>query len=120
MIRPAQDVSAALAAQALARPDPSSQAKQLLQRTQSGSNTAEDAEKKRVAAKRLESLFATMLVKEMRSTQSETGMFGSGTSADVYGGWFDQFLGEVLSKHGELHLADSINRSLGGQEGPSS
>ena len=63
------------------------------------------------AAKRLEGLFATLLVKEMRSTQT-AGFFGEGTGADVYGGWFDQFLGEVLAKQGELHLADGIESSL--------
>ena len=69
----------------------------------------------RDAAQRLEGLFATLLVKEMRSTQS-SGLFGEGTGADVYGGWFDQYLGEVLAKHGELHLADSIQTSLASKE----
>ena len=69
----------------------------------------------RDAAKRLEGLFATLLVKEMRATQS-AGLFGEGTGADVYGGWFDQYLGEVLAKHGELHLADSIQASLASKE----
>jgi Rod binding domain-containing protein len=69
----------------------------------------------RDAAQRLEGLFATLLVKEMRSTQS-TGLFGEGTGADVYGGWFDQYLGDVLAKHGELHLAGSIQSSLASKE----
>ena len=70
-----------------------------------------DPEAVRSAAKRLEGLFATLLVKEMRSTQS-SGIFGEGTSADVYGGWFDQYFGEVLAKHGELGLSKSVERSL--------
>jgi len=86
----AQDPSRLLAAQALAAADPAPT---------------------RDAAKRLEGLFATLLVKEMRSTQT-AGFFGEGTGADVYGGWFDQFLGEVLAKQGELHLADGIEHSL--------
>jgi Rod binding domain-containing protein len=69
----------------------------------------------RDAAQRLEGLFATLLVKEMRSTQS-TGLFGEGTGADVYSGWFDQYLGDVLAKHGELHLAGSIQTSLASKE----
>jgi len=69
----------------------------------------------RDAAQRLEALFATLLVKEMRATQS-AGLFGEGTGADVYGGWFDQYLGEVLAKRGELHLADSIQDSLATKE----
>jgi hypothetical protein len=51
----------------------------------------------------------------MRSTQT-AGFFGEGTGADVYGGWFDQFLGEVLAKQGELHLADGIEHSLANKQ----
>jgi len=69
------------------------------------------------AARRLEGLFATLLVKEMRSPHS-SGLFGEGTSADVYGGWFDQYMGEALAKRGDLHLAESIERSLASKEAP--
>jgi Rod binding domain-containing protein len=96
-----QDPGSLLASQALAAADPTRGIQ-----AQSG-----DPEQSRAAAKRLEGLFATLLVKEMRTTQS-TGLFGQGTSADVYGGWFDQLLGEVLAKQGELHLADGIEQSL--------
>lgn len=78
-----------------------------------GTPPADDAA--RAAAQRLEGLFASLLVKELRATQS-AGLFGEGTGADVYGGWFDQYLGEVLAKHGELHLADSIQSSLATKE----
>jgi len=77
--------------------------------------TPDKAAAGRDAAQRLEGLFATLLVKELRATQS-AGLFGEGTGADVYGGWFDQYLGEVLAKHGELHLADSIQSSLASKE----
>ena len=77
--------------------------------------TPAKADAARDAAQRLEGLFASLLVKELRATQS-AGLFGEGTGADVYGGWFDQYLGEVLAKHGELHLADSIQSSLASKE----
>jgi Rod binding domain-containing protein len=100
-----QDQGALLAAQALAAADPAPR----LQAPQG------DPEAARSAAQRLEGLFATLLVKEMRTTQA-SGIFGEGTSADVYGGWFDQFLGEVLAKRGELQLTRSIEHSLAAKE----
>jgi Rod binding domain-containing protein len=102
-----QDPTALLAAHALAGADP---ARGL---DEQPANT----EQAHSAARRLEGLFATLLVKEMRSPHS-SGLFGEGTSADVYGGWFDQYMGEVLAKRGDLHLAQSIERSLASKEVP--
>lgn len=115
MSLPIQDPTALLSARAMAAADPGRDATALLRRARADSARPEDPEQARIAARRLEGLFATLLVKEMRSTQT-TGIFGEGTSADVYGGWFDQYLGEVLAKHGELHLADGIERSLAAKE----
>ena len=80
-----------------------------------GAAAPKEPSQERAAAQRLEGLFATLLVKEMRASHS-SGIFGEGTGADVYGGWFDQFLGDTLAKHGELHLADSIEHSLAKKE----
>lgn len=63
------------------------------------------------AAKKFEELFATLLVKEMRSGLSE-GFFGEGPQSDVYGGWLDQFIGEAMARDGGLHLADGLERDL--------
>lgn len=63
------------------------------------------------AAKKFEALFATQLVKEMRSSLSE-GFFGQGPHADVYSGWLDQFVGDAIAKDGGLHLADGLQRTL--------
>ena len=104
-----QDATSLLAARALSAADPA----------RGLQVDPKNAEQTRSAAQRLEGLFATLLVKEMRSTHSAS-LFGEGTSSDVYGGWFDQYLGEVLAKHGELHLADSIERSLAAKEAPKS
>jgi Rod binding domain-containing protein len=112
-----QDPTALLAARALTSADPGREAAALLRRTRTDSAVPQDPEAVRSAAHRLEGLFASLLVKEMRGSNS-TGIFGEGTGADIYGGWFDQFLGEVLAKHGELHLADSIETSLASKEAP--
>jgi Rod binding domain-containing protein len=102
-----QDPSSLLAARALAGADPARGLEQ----------QPAHREQAHSAARRLEGLFATLLVKELRSPHS-AGLFGEGTSADVYGGWFDQCLGEVLAKRGDLHLAESIERSLASKEAP--
>lgn len=107
-----QDSTARLAAGAMASADAGREAAALLGQARTHSAKPEDQQKARDAAHRLEGLFATLLVKEMRSTQS-AGLFGEGTGADVYSGWFDQYLGDVLAKHGELHLASSIESSIG-------
>lgn len=73
----------------------------------SGARRASPAE----AAKKFEALFATQLVKEMRSSLSE-GFFGEGPQADVYSGWLDQFVGDAIAKDGGLHLADGLQRTL--------
>lgn len=58
-----------------------------------------------------ESLFVSMLIKEMRESGSEEGMF-AGDSADVYGGMFDTFLGQHIASQGSLGIADMINRQI--------
>lgn len=114
-----QNPTSLLSARAMASADPGREAAALLRGARTDSAQPEEKEQSHSAAHRLEGLFATLLVKEMRSTQSG-GIFGEGTGADIYGGWLDQFLGEVLAKHGELHLADSIETSLASKEAPKS
>jgi Rod binding domain-containing protein len=63
------------------------------------------------AAERLEGLFASMLVKEMRSSLSD-GFFGEGSSGDIYGGWFDEHVGKSLARDGALNLAGMIKANL--------
>jgi peptidoglycan hydrolase FlgJ len=108
---PVQDSGAVLAARTFAAADPGRDATKLLQQARTDAADPARAAQARQAAKKLEAVFSTLLVKEMRGTQASS-MFGEGTSADVYGGWFDQYLGEVLAKRGALHLSDSIEHSL--------
>lgn len=72
---------------------------------------AEDLAGAEEAAERLEGLFATLLVKEMRRALPE-GFFGDGSAADIYGGWFDEHVGEALARDGALDLAGMIKANL--------
>ena len=63
------------------------------------------------AAAQMERLFATLLVKEMRKALPN-GFFGKSAGADIFEGWFDQHLGESISKNDALDLASSIRLSI--------
>lgn len=63
------------------------------------------------AAHEMESLFATMMVTEMRKGLGE-GFFGSGPGADTFGGWFDEQLGASIAERGSLGLAEQIKESI--------
>lgn len=62
-------------------------------------------------AREFESLFASMLVKEMRSTLGE-GLFGEGPGADTYSGWFDQHVGQAIAETRALDLAGLLRAGL--------
>ncbi|HVS20099.1 MAG TPA: rod-binding protein [Planctomycetota bacterium] len=64
------------------------------------------------AAREFERLFATLLVKEMRSTLPE-GFFGGGAGSDVFDGWFDEHLGASLAEGRGLGLRIALERDLG-------
>jgi Rod binding domain-containing protein len=63
------------------------------------------------AARKFESLFASMLVKEMRKALPD-GFFGSGSDGDIYGGWFDEHLGAALARDDGLHLRPVVETAL--------
>jgi Rod binding domain-containing protein len=67
-------------------------------------------------ARKLEGVFASMLVKEMRNA-SPGSFFGTDSAADVYGGWFDEHVGESIAKQGSLHIADFVQRLIQKNEG---
>jgi flagellar protein FlgJ len=63
------------------------------------------------AAKMVESMFTSMLLKEMRSTiGSEDGF--AGDPSDTIGGLFDQYMGDHLAESGGIGIADSIRTTL--------
>jgi Rod binding domain-containing protein len=59
------------------------------------------------AATGFESMFLAMILKEMRQTLEGGGFFGE-DNADVYGGLFDQYLGDHLAKAGRLGIAAMV------------
>jgi Rod binding domain-containing protein len=63
-----------------------------------------------------ESVFVSMLLKEMRESSSEDGMF-AGDSADVYGGLFDTFLGQHIASQSSLGLAEMVNQQISPKSG---
>ena len=63
------------------------------------------------AAKELEGLFMSLLLKEMRQTiGSENGF--AGDPSDTIGGLYDQMMGDHLTENGGIGIADSIRGSL--------
>ncbi|MGD2016502.1 MAG: rod-binding protein [Planctomycetota bacterium] len=64
-----------------------------------------------VAAREMESLFATLLVSEMRKGLGE-GFFGTGKGADTFNGWFDEQLGASIADQGDLGIGEQIRESI--------
>ena len=62
-------------------------------------------------AKKLEGVFLSMMVKQMRQSMSEDGLFGEGSHGEVLGGMFDQMMGEELSERSALGIAELVVRS---------
>lgn len=63
------------------------------------------------AAQGFESVFLSMLLKEMRQTLEPGSLFGKDGS-DVYGGLFDQFMAQHLSQGKGMGLAQSFLKQL--------
>jgi peptidoglycan hydrolase FlgJ len=62
-------------------------------------------------AKQFESVFVSMMMKEMRNTLPKDGMFSS-NEMENYQEMFDQQLALDLSRNGGLGLADLISRQM--------
>jgi len=62
------------------------------------------------------SLLVSLVLKEMRQTLGPGSLFGGDTS-DIYGGMFDQFLGQAISHNGGFGIAAQIQRQLAQQTG---
>lgn len=63
-------------------------------------------------AQDFESVFASMLLKEMRQSLEPGTMFGQ-DSGDVYGGLFDRHFGEQLTKGNGLGMKKMVEESIG-------
>jgi flagellar protein FlgJ len=62
-------------------------------------------------AQDFESVFASMLLKEMRQSLEPGTMFGE-DSGDVYGGLFDRHFGEQLTKGNGLGMKKMVEESI--------
>jgi peptidoglycan hydrolase FlgJ len=71
--------------------------------------TRRDADPKAVG-KAFESMFATMMLKQMRESL-EGGLF-PGDTGDVLGGLFDHYMGEHIAGNGGFGVGDMIRHQL--------
>ena len=73
-----------------------------------------DAEIKKIGED-FESIFLSMMLKEMRNTissEEDGGMF-SGEGSDTYGGLFDMFMSQHLATSNQLGIGKAIESYLG-------
>lgn len=62
-------------------------------------------------AQDFESVFASMLLKEMRQSLEPGSMFGE-DSGDVYGGLFDRYFGEHMTQGNGLGMSKMLQESM--------
>lgn len=82
-----------------------------------GSNQGpRDPTRLRAAASEFESLFVSYLLKVMRETIEESGLFEGSLGKDVYTELFDQEVARLMAHRGSLGISDLIIRQLEKQE----
>ncbi|HYC77046.1 MAG TPA: rod-binding protein [Planctomycetota bacterium] len=64
------------------------------------------------AAEKVEGLFASMLLAEMRKTLPSGSFFGAASGADVYDGLLERTLGEDLARNGGFGLGAALRLRL--------
>ena len=69
------------------------------------------------AGEEFESVFLSMLLKNMRSTVSGEGMF-AGDNSDTFGGMFDMFMSQHLAASNALGMGTMIEGFLGNSNTP--
>jgi len=73
------------------------------------------------AAQDFEAMFINLMLNELRPEEEEDGLFGGSTAGSFYRGMFDTELSRVMSRSGQLGLAEMIEeqvaRMLGLEEG---
>lgn len=85
-----------------------------------GSESEPGGESSRSAAsvaREFESVLVAQMIKQMRQTISEEGMF-PGDQADIYGGMFDSMMAKHLTAQGGFGLARYIEAARGVEESP--
>lgn len=76
-----------------------------------GANVKQDRVRQAEMAKDFESLFLSLILKEMRQTLEPESLF-AGDSGDIQGGMFDQFMSKHLTDAGGVGLAATILRQM--------
>jgi flagellar protein FlgJ len=78
--------------------------------------TQHDGDQRKIEqiARGFESMFFSMLCKQMRDTLEPNTMFGD-DQGDVLGGLFDQFMGEHMAQGGALGIAAMVRKQLTAQ-----
>ena len=71
-------------------------------------DSSDNAARQKEATTQLEGVFVSMLLKTMRETMTEGEMFGK-DGADIWGGIFDQTLGDAIAKDGGLGIASQMS-----------
>lgn len=64
------------------------------------------------AAEDFESLFVQQLLKQMRKSIPDSGLFGEGMAGDIYQSMFDESISKAIAGKGSFQLADTILRSF--------
>lgn len=75
-----------------------------------------DESRPATVAREMESLFATLLVSELRKGLGE-GFFGKGPGADTFNGWFDEQIGASLASRSSLGLTEQIQEAILREQG---
>ncbi|MCA8998438.1 MAG: rod-binding protein [Planctomycetaceae bacterium] len=63
-------------------------------------------------AQEFESLFISLMMKEMRQSGGEQGLF-PGDNSDTFGGIFDMYLGQYIAKNGGIGIANTFEDAIG-------
>ncbi len=79
-----------------------------------GDTKSVEAEKARLknVAEGFEAIFIRQLLRTMRSTIPNGGMFGEGTVGEIYGDMMDEAFADIISKRSIFGLAETLYRQL--------
>ena len=78
--------------------------------------TEADIKKLKKAAKDFESIIIGQMLKNMRRSMPEGGMFGEGVGSDMYQAMFDETMADAMASKGVFQLSDNILKSFGVDE----
>jgi flagellar protein FlgJ len=94
----------------LSVPSPYVPATQAMPEISGDGRTMDPADARRIA-QGFESIFLAQVLKEMRQTLQDGGMF-PGDTGDVQGGMFDLFMSQHLAQAGGIGIASMLERHL--------